>query len=74
MKVRNHHGNLTVTKVAAMQCCYSNRMQSLHALPGAGRFSNGEMSPVAVLRRISSREGQNMRPLLVLSISEFLHQ
>jgi len=49
-------------------------MYLLPTLPGNGRFSNCEISPVEILRRISSREGQNIRPSLVLSTSEFLHQ
>ena len=42
--------------------------------PGSGRFCTGKMSPIATLRRISSREGQNTKPSLVSSTSESLHQ
>ena len=43
-------------------------------VPGTGRFSTGKMSPTETLRRISSREGQNTKPLLVFRTSESLHQ
>ena len=49
------------------------RLHLLH-LPGTGRFCTGKMSPTETLRRISSREGQNTKPLLVLSTSESRHQ
>ena len=47
---------------------------SCNYIPGTGRLCTGKMSPTETLRRISSREGQNTKPLLVLSTSESLHQ
>ena len=49
------------------------RLHLLH-VPGTGRFSTGKMSPAETLGRISSREGQNTKPLLVFSTSESRHQ
>ena len=43
-------------------------------IPGTGRVCTGEMSSSETLRRISSREGQNTKPLLVFSTSESRHQ
>ena len=43
-------------------------------VPDTGRFCTGKMSPTETLRRISSCEGQNTKPLLVLSTSESRHQ
>ena len=43
-------------------------------VPGTGRLCTGVMSSSETLRRISSREGQNIIPSLVSSTSESLHQ
>ena len=58
----------TITK---WRCC---SIEVSHYVPGTGRFSTGKMSPAETLRRISSREGQNTKPLLVFSTSESRHQ
>ena len=52
-------------------CC---SIEVSHYVPGTGRVCTGVISSSETLRRISSCEGQNKKPLLVLSTSEFLHQ
>ena len=43
-------------------------------VPGSGNCCTVEMSSSSTLRRISSCEGQNRNPSVVLSTSESLHQ